>query len=144
MMRVGTPEGASRKVVIATLGVTQIIAWGSSYYLPAVLGVPIAADTGWPLPWVIGGLSLGLLVAGLASPRIGRTIDRRGGREVMAASAVLLAAGLVVLAWAPNLRVFVAAWLVIGLGMGSGLYDAAFATLAACRGGGCSGFRLAG
>ena len=115
--------------MIGTLGLTQILAWGSSYYLPAVLARPIAADTGWPLPWVVGGLSLGLLVAGLASPRIGRIIERRGGREVMAASAVLLAAGLLMLALAPTLPLYVAAWLVIGLGMGSGLYDAAFATL---------------
>jgi MFS family permease len=111
------------------LGVTQIIAWGSSYYLPAVLAPAIVADTGWPLAWVVGGLSLGLLVAGLASPRIGRRIDRRGGREVLAASAALLAAGLVALAAAPTLLLHLAAWLVIGLGMGCGLYDAAFATL---------------
>lgn len=30
---------------------------------------------------------------------------------------------------APNLPVFLAGWLVIGLGMGCGLYDPAFATL---------------
>jgi hypothetical protein len=38
-------------------GVAQILAWGSSYYLPAVLAKPIADDTGWPLTWVVGGLS---------------------------------------------------------------------------------------
>ena len=36
----------SRAVVIAALGVTQIFAWGSSYYLPAVLAAPIVAETG--------------------------------------------------------------------------------------------------
>src|SRR6185369_13023245 len=29
----------------------------------------------------------------------------------------------------PNLVVFIAAWLIVGLGMGAGLYDAAFSTL---------------
>jgi hypothetical protein len=62
-----------RRVVITTLGITQILAWGSSYYLPAVLAKPIAADTGWSLGWVVGGLSLGLLAAGLVLPRVGRT-----------------------------------------------------------------------
>ncbi|MDX8466175.1 hypothetical protein RFM26_10825 [Mesorhizobium sp. VK23B] len=36
----------SRHVLVSALGVTQILAWGSSYYLPAVLAAPIAADTG--------------------------------------------------------------------------------------------------
>ena len=75
-----TATGSARRIVIAALGVTQILAWGSSYYLLAVLGTPIAADTGWPLSIVVGGLSLGLLAGGLASPAIGRTIDAKGGR----------------------------------------------------------------
>jgi len=59
--------------VITALGFTQIFAWGSSYFLRAVLAAPIAANTGWSLGWAIGGLSLGLLAAGLISPVIGRT-----------------------------------------------------------------------
>ena len=49
---------------------------------------------GWPLAWVVGALSLGLLVSGLVSPRVGRAIERSGGRIVLAASAVLIGAGL--------------------------------------------------
>jgi MFS family permease len=119
----------SRGIIISVLGVTQIFAWGSSYYLPAVLAKPIAADAGWSLSWVVGGLSLGLLVAGLVSPWVGRAIARRGGRPVLAASAALLAAGVCPLALAHSLPTFLIAWLVIGLGMGTGLYDPAFATL---------------
>ncbi|MDX3807359.1 MAG: MFS transporter, partial [Bosea sp. (in: a-proteobacteria)] len=51
----------SRLSIISALGVVQILAWGSSYYLPAVLAAPIAAGTGWPLSWIIGALSIGLL-----------------------------------------------------------------------------------
>lgn len=134
----GSPTGAAagqggaeprRAVVVTALGATQILAWGSSYYLPAVLAGPIAADTGWPLPWVVGGLSLGLLAAGLVSPRVGRAIERTGGRPVLALSSVLLGSGLAGVALAPNLAAYLAAWAVIGFGMGAGLYDAAFATL---------------
>ena len=111
------------------MGVTQILAWGSSYYLPAVLAEPIVRDTGWPLTSVVGGLSLGLLVAALISPRVGKAIERRGGRGVLAFSAAALGVGQLGLSVAPSLPLHIAAWLVIGVGMGAGLYDAAFATL---------------
>jgi len=118
-----------RGAIITVLGLTQIMAWGSSYYLPAVIAPAVAADTGWPLAWVVGGLSLGLLVAGLISPHVGSSIERRGGRNVLAFSAISIGVGQVGLAIAPNLAAYIIAWLVIGLGMGAGLYDAAFATL---------------
>ena len=119
----------SRLLVITSLGIAQILAWGSSYYLLAVLAGPIAKDTGWPLTWIMGALSIGLLVSGLVSPRVGHFIDQRGGRPVLAASAGLLAGGMLLLGIAPNMPMFVAAWVVIGLGMGAGLYDPAFSTL---------------
>lgn len=119
----------SPRFIVPVLGITQILAWGSSYYLPAVLAKPVADDTGWSLSWIVGGLSLGLLVAGLASPFVGRQIKQFGGRPVLIASALFLSAGLAGLALAPNLIAFVAAWLLLGLGMGCGLYDPAFSTL---------------
>ncbi len=126
---VATAPAASRRVVIVVLGMGQILVWGSSYYLPAVLAIPIAEATGWPLSWVIGGLSLGLLVSGLVSPKVGDLIERYGGRPVLMGSAALMAVGLLGLAVAPNLPLFVLAWLVMGVAMGAGLYDPAFATL---------------
>ena len=123
------PEPVPRWSVVSVLGVGQVFAWGSSYYLPAVLAVPIERASGWPAPWIIGGLSVGLLISGLVSPHVGRTIERLGGRPVLAASAALLAVGLLGLALAPNVTAFVAAWAVVGLGMGCGLYDPAFALL---------------
>ena len=134
---IGTADSAVRRwPIISALGVTQILAWGSSYYLPAVLTGPVSADTGWSPTWVVGGLSVALLAAASASPLVGREIARRGGRPVLAASAVLLAAGQCGLALAPSLPAFVAAWVVVGLGMGTGLYDPAFATLGRLYGAG--------
>ncbi|MBJ3778611.1 MFS transporter [Acuticoccus mangrovi] len=120
---------AGRHRVVSALGVTQILAWGSSYYLLAVLARPIAEATGWRYGLIVGGLSLGLLVSGLVSVRVGRLIDRYGGRPVLVASTLALVVGLLTLAAAPNLAVYFAAWLVLGFGMGAGLYDAAFSTL---------------
>jgi predicted MFS family arabinose efflux permease len=123
------PPPAGRRRAVTALGITQILAWGSSFYLLAVLADPIVHDTGWPRGAVVGGISLGLFVSGLASMRVGSAIERLGGRPVLGASSVLLAAGLALVAVAPSLPIYLAAWLVLGLGMGAGLYDAAFSTL---------------
>jgi len=120
---------ASRSVTITALGIAQILGWGTSFYFPAVLGPPIVADTGWSLLWVVSGTSIGLLVAGLISPHVGTVIERRGGRPVLALSSLLYAAGLSGIGFAPNLPVYLLAWVVLGGGMGTGLYDAVFAAL---------------
>jgi MFS family permease len=120
---------ARRWPVISALGVVMIFTWGSTYYLMTVLAAPIAADTGWSLGSITGALSAGLLVAGLASPPVGRMIARQGGRPVLAAGCAMIAAGLFVIAAAPALWVFWAGWLILGLGMAAGLYDPAFASL---------------
>jgi MFS family permease len=118
-----------RRVVITALGITQILAWGTSFYFPAVFAEPILHETGWSLGWIVGGTSIGLLVAGLISPQVGRVIDRHGGRPVLLASSLFYAAGLICVGLAPALPVYLAAWVLIGLGMGTGLYDAVFAAL---------------
>jgi predicted MFS family arabinose efflux permease len=123
------PWPHERSRVVAALGVAQLIGWGTSFYFPGVLAAPIAADTGWPLSMIVGGVSLGLLVAGLISPQVGRVIAARGGRPVLATSALLYATGLCVIGLAPALWVYLLGWIVVGAAMGTGLYDAAFAAL---------------
>ncbi|MBA1290588.1 MFS transporter [Pseudomonas japonica] len=115
--------------LIGALGCNQILAWGSTFYLPAVLAVPIAQSLNVSVPAVVGALSWALLVAGVCAPLVGRTIDRFGGKGVLAGSAVLLALGLTAMSFACGLIAYYAAWTVLGLGMAAGLYDAGFATL---------------
>lgn len=119
----------SRSYVVSALGVAQILAWGSSFYLPAVTASAIAADTGWPLQWVVGGLSIGLTSSAIVSSLVGRTIQSRGGRFVLCLSSIALALGLLIVAFSHSLEFYFAGWAVIGLGMGAGLYDAVFSTL---------------
>ena len=118
-----------RRLVISVLGVAQILAWGTSFYFPAVFAGPIVADTGWSLGWVVGGTSVGLLVAGLISPQVGRIIDLHGGRPVLLASSLFYAAGLIGIGLSPALPIYLFAWVLLGIGMGTGLYDAVFAAL---------------
>ncbi len=116
-------------MVIAALGLAQILGWGTSFYFPAVFSGAIVQETGWSLGWVVGGTSIGLLVAGLISPQVGRVIGRQGGRPVLLVSSLCFAAGLAGIGLAPVLPVYLAAWGVVGVGMGTGLYDAVFAAL---------------
>jgi MFS family permease len=120
---------ASRPVTITALGIAQILGWGTSFYFPAVLAPPIVADTGWSLAWVVSGTSIGLLVAGLIAPKVGAIIDRHGGRPVLAVSSLMYVAGLLCIGLAPNLPTYLFGWIVLGGGMGTGLYDAVFAAL---------------
>jgi Major Facilitator Superfamily len=118
-----------RRIVISALGISQILAWGTSFYFPAVFAEPIVRDTGWSLGFVVGGTSVGLLVAGLISPQVGRLIGRHGGRPVLLASSLFYAAGLIGVGLSPALPIYLMAWVLIGIGMGTGLYDAVFAAL---------------
>lgn len=115
--------------VTLALGTTQTLAWASSYYLLAILADPIAKDTGMTSDAVFGAFSVSLLISALLGPRVGRTIDRFGGRTVLIGSNLFFAAGLWVLAGSSSWPGVWAAWLIIGVGMSFGLYDAAFATL---------------
>jgi MFS family permease len=128
------PVTQSRRVVVVTLGITQTLAWASSYYLPAILADPIGAAIGAPSSWVFAAFSGALLIAAFAGPAVGRVIDRRGGRGVLMLSNLVLAAGLILLAAANGVFLLTVAWAVLGVGMALGLYDAGFAALTAIYG----------
>lgn len=123
-------ERAERIRTVSALGIVQILCWGSSFYLLAVLAAPIAAQEGWPLAGVFTAFSISLVASGLAAPFVGRLIARHGGRRVMAIAVTALAAGLVAAGLAPSLPFFLAIWILLGLAMSGCLYDAAFSTLA--------------
>lgn len=115
--------------VVLGLGTTQTLAWASSYYLPALLAAPLAAELGLAVTQVFGAFTLALVVSALVGPAAGRAIDRHGGRTVLMVTNGLFAIGLAALGLAQSEWQVWAAWCVIGLAMGSGLYDAAFAAL---------------
>jgi MFS family permease len=121
---------APRTVVVVALGSTQTLAWASSYYLPAILGVPIAHDLGLEPGVFFGVFSGALLLSSGLAPSVGRLIDRHGGRSMMTVSNVVLASGLAMLGLAHGVASLCAAWLVLGIGTAMGLYTPAFATLA--------------
>ena len=115
--------------LILALGTTQTLAWASSYYLPAILADPIARDLGVSSNWIFAAFSASLVISALLGPRIGRQIDLVGGRSVLSISNLTLAAGLALLGFAYSIPMLIVAWLLLGIGMALGLYDAAFAAL---------------
>jgi MFS family permease len=118
---------AARAVLL--LGITQIIGYGTLIYA-VVLAVPRISDSfGWSRAFGLSGFSLALIVAGLASPRIGQLIERFGGRGVMAAGSATAACGLAAMSLVAGPTSYLLVWTVLGLGMAATLYDPAFATL---------------
>ncbi|HXH84591.1 MAG TPA: MFS transporter, partial [Candidatus Tectomicrobia bacterium] len=114
---------------VLALGITQITAWGTSYYCLGVLAAPISEDTGWSRGFVFLGFTVALLAMGLVSGPVGRAIDRYGGRAVMSLGTVLVSAGLFALSQVRSEVAYLAVWVFLGLGMRLCLYDAAFAAL---------------
>ena len=114
---------------VLALGITQITAWGTSYYCLGVLAGPISRDTGWSRGFVFLGFTVALLVMGVVSSTVGRAIDRRGGRAVMTLGTVLVSIGLFALSLVPSHAVYLVVWAFLGIGMRLCLYDAAFVAL---------------
>ncbi len=94
-----------------------------------MLAAPMARDLGIAVPTVFAAFSAALLVSALLGPYAGRAIDRWGGRPVLMGTNVVFAVGLLGLAMAQEAVALFAGFLVLGIGMGSGLYEAAFAAL---------------
>lgn len=117
-----------------TLGTAQLLAWGSTYYLPAILAVPMARTLGLAPADVFAAFSLALVVSALVGPHAGRAIDRWGGRPVLAGTSLVFAAGLALLGLVDSPLQLALAWALIGIGMGSGLYEGAFAALVRLQG----------
>lgn len=120
----GAPRGG-----LAALCITQTTGWGVLYYaLIAAVG-PISEDTGWDPALVTGAFSSGLLVSAAAGIAVGRILDRTGPRTLMIGGSLVGVLALVMVAMAPNLPAFFAAWLVAGTAQAAVLYQPAFTVI---------------
>jgi predicted MFS family arabinose efflux permease len=116
-------------VAVNALGLTQITAWGTSYYCLGVLAKPIVTETGWAMSTVFLGFTVALLVMGVISTTVGRLIDRIGAGTVMSIGTIIVSTGLLALSQVRDQASYFAVWAVLGIGMRCCLYDAAFAAL---------------
>jgi len=120
--------------LVLRLGTAQTLAWGSTYYLPALLARPMADGLGLPISQIWIAFTVALLASAALGPFAGRAIDRWGGRPVLMGTSVLFALGLACLSQVQGTTSLMLAWLLIGMAMGSGLYEAAFAALVRLQG----------
>lgn len=117
------------KALIAWMGLAQIIAWGSIYYLFALLIVPLERELQASRAAIAGAFSACLLASGLTAPWVGRLIDRNGGRMVMTAGSIASALLLVLLSQVRSLAMLYLVWAALGVAMAAMLYEAAFAVV---------------
>lgn len=115
--------------VLVTLCVTQLISWGTLYYVLPAVAAEIVADTGWSLVSVMAAFSAGLLVSAGVGVGFGGLLDRFGGRVVVALSSALATAGVALVATASTFPMFVVAWVVVGVAQAGVLYQAAFTVI---------------
>jgi predicted MFS family arabinose efflux permease len=124
------PEAA----IVAGMGLGQIVAFASSFYLMGVLGDAIGRDLRVSPTFVFAMMSLSLLMTALFAPAIGRRIDRRGGKPMLLASHAVFAWGLMMLGLSQDGLGLAAGMAVIGLGMALGLSPTPFAILVSLYG----------
>jgi len=115
--------------LVTGIGIAQIISWGTLFYSIAVLGAAMRAELGIGEVALFASFTAGLFASGLVAPRIGREIDRRGGRYVLAGGSVVAAVAMLMLALAPHPVMLCAGWVLAGVASAACLYDPAFATL---------------
>lgn len=114
---------------VMNLGIAQIVLWGGSYFLLSVLAKDIIAEMSWSYQQVYGCLSLALLVSGLLLPSVGRTIQHTDRHTVLRFSGLVMAVGLIIIGSSSNFLMFASGWVIIGIAMAMGLYDALFAAI---------------
>lgn len=114
---------------LTALCIAELVCWGLLYYSLPVAVTPISADMGWSHTTVTAALTVGLIVSALMGPSVGRMLDEHGPKVIMGAGTAVGVVALGLVAMAPNLVVFFAAWVLAGFAQAATLYPPAFAVV---------------
>jgi predicted MFS family arabinose efflux permease len=101
--------------LIAILSIGQIIGWGTTFYLPAVLADDIARDLSIAREVVFLGVSQMVAIGALIAPACGRLMDRHGAGAFLPLGSLLIGVGLLQLAVLPTRAGYLLAWTLFGL-----------------------------
>lgn len=97
------------------LAITQVLGWGTSFYLPGIVGRDIARELGLSTEFIFGGITVMVVTGGLLSPRIGKLFDERGTPSLMALGSIIMGLALIVLGFAKGAASYALAWFGIGV-----------------------------
>lgn len=124
-----TTTPASTRPLVWTLALLCTVSYGALYYAQPLLAVATEHATGWTRVQTGLAFTAALLVSAVLAPRVGRHLDRRGGRHLLSGGALCGAAAFVILALTRDYGAFLCAWLLAGLAMTLTFYEAAFTVL---------------
>lgn len=120
--------------ITACAGISQLINWGISFYMPGTLAGAITSQSGWSSSFIYGGLTLAMLTMAVISPLIARILASLGGQRTLIIGTLLIASGCFAIALSTSKPLWMLSWLVIGAGMRLSLYDALFAVFVSLYG----------
>lgn len=81
-------------VVVAGLGVTELVSWGVLVYAFSAFVVPMSAELGWSPAALNAAYAVGVAVSGLVAAPVGRWLSAHGARWLMTAGSGLTVVAL--------------------------------------------------
>lgn len=110
-----TPAQRSAHLATIGLGFTQIVGWGTTFLMPAVLGRHIGESLGLASEIVFAGITVMFGVGSLLAPQVGRLVDRIGARTIMASGSALYAVSIAALAFSQGIASYLMCWAAMGI-----------------------------
>jgi len=107
---------SGRRAILA-LAATQIVGWGSTYFLPSMLGAQMARDLDMSVSFAFAGVTIMLVVGAFVGPVYGRWADRHGPHALLMAGSSLMALALLGLGLSTGPVGYASSWILLGFAM---------------------------
>jgi len=113
-----TNRGRQGRWIAASLFLALFLLWGSGFNSTGLFIEPLLKQFGWGRTQVSPLIAALAFASGVSSPLAGRLLERLETRIVIVAGALLSGAGLVVASRANTFAPMLAAYTILGLGLG--------------------------
>ncbi|MEM7260220.1 MAG: MFS transporter, partial [Pseudomonadota bacterium] len=115
-----------RSLAIGLLAFGQTVVWATLFYVFPAMILQWEASHPWSKVQITGAITLSLLLSAIASPVVGRLIDRGAGALVLSGGAACGALCVFLLSWVNALWQFYVLWALIGTMLAACLYEPCF------------------